>query len=96
MRVKVESTGGFAGQAVTVALYDTEDMPDEQAREVEDAVSALSDAGAGGDLGEVGADLPAYRVTVEGAASVAPLVYEVQGDPSPAASSPLATLLAGP
>ncbi|WP_030174603.1 protealysin inhibitor emfourin [Spirillospora albida] len=96
MRVKVESTGGLAGREVTVALYDTEDMPAEQAKQVEDAVSALGEASADGALGEIGADLPAYRVTVLDVPSAAPTVYEVQGDPSERAGSPLTTLLSGP
>jgi hypothetical protein len=58
-------------------------------------VDALAAAHARGGAGEIGADLPGYRVTVDdpdGAA--APRVYEVRGDPSE--PSPLGVLLDGP
>ncbi|MGH3239972.1 MAG: protealysin inhibitor emfourin [Spirillospora sp.] len=65
MRVKVESTGGFAGRDTVVALYDTADLPTGRAGRVREAVGALAAARARGEEGEIGADLPAYRITVE-------------------------------
>ncbi|TDD80771.1 protealysin inhibitor emfourin [Actinomadura rubrisoli] len=111
MRVKVESTGGFTGREVVVALYDTAELPAGPAARIRDAVDDLAAAHARGDTGEVGADLPSYRITVdagddavdagtaggrEGAAAAGPRVYEVRGDPSADVESPLATLLTGP
>lgn len=84
MHVKVESTGGFAGIERTVAEYDTFHLPADQARAVRDAVASIAAADA---PGEVGADMMAYRVTVDG-----DHVQTVPGDPGDLAK-PLATLL---
>ncbi|NDU74467.1 hypothetical protein GWI34_17775 [Actinomadura sp. DSM 109109] len=102
MRVTVESTGGFSGQSSVVAQYDTAALPPGQAGRVREAVDALASAHARGDQGEVGADLPAYRITVSGdgdeafGAEGGPRVYEVRGDPTSGAASVLRTLLSGP
>lgn len=108
MRVKIESTGGFAGREVMVALYDTADLPAEQAERVRAAVEELASAR---EPEEVGADLPAYRITIDAdesdstdetggtdeAGVSAPRVFEVRGDPAgPPLTSSLATLLQGP
>lgn len=95
MRVTVESTGGFTGRAVVVARYDVSGLPAGRAERVRRAVDALAAAHARGGAGEIGADLPGYRVTVDdpdGAA--APRVYEVRGDPSE--PSPIGVLLDEP
>ncbi|MFC6884369.1 protealysin inhibitor emfourin [Actinomadura yumaensis] len=60
--MKIESTGGFAGREVMVALYDTADLPAEQAERVRAAVEELASAR---EPEEVGADLPAYRITID-------------------------------
>ncbi|MGP4024776.1 hypothetical protein [Actinomadura sp. 3N407] len=111
MRVKIESTGGFTGRQAVVALYDTAALPAGSAVRIREAVNALAAAQARGDEGEVGADLPAYRITVyEGAGGSAgggdpadaggageeTRVYEVRGDPTTGVKSVLGTLLAGP
>ncbi|MFI0485505.1 protealysin inhibitor emfourin [Actinomadura sp. 9N215] len=105
MRVKIESTGGFAGRTTVVAQYDTADLPAGRAGRVRAAVDALAAAQARGDEGEIGADLPAYRITVqeqdEGAgagegAAEGTRVYEVRGDPTAGVSSVLGILLQGP
>ncbi|MEU6721364.1 protealysin inhibitor emfourin [Nonomuraea sp. NPDC046802] len=64
MRVKIERAGGFAGIEQTVAVYDTDDLPERQAAKVYDALAAIEFAAARGELGEVGADLMIYRITV--------------------------------
>lgn len=92
MRVKIESTGGFTGRNAVVALYDTDALSAGRAGRVRDAVDAL--AAAQGEGGEIGADLPAYRVTVD-EAGAEPRVFEVRGDPA-GASSVLGALLQGP
>jgi hypothetical protein len=93
MRVTVESTGGFTGRAVVVARYDTSGLPAGRAERVRRAVDALAAAHARGDTGEIGADLPGYRVTVDDpdGGAEAPRVYEVRGDPSE--PSPIGVLL---
>ncbi|TDE32928.1 protealysin inhibitor emfourin [Actinomadura sp. 6K520] len=98
MRVKVESTGGFTGREDVVALYDTAALPSGTAGRIRDAVAALDTAQARGDQGEVGADLPAYRITVSEDSGVREetRVYEVRGDPTADGSPALRTLLAGP
>ncbi|XRQ05955.1 protealysin inhibitor emfourin [Actinomadura welshii] len=99
MRVKVESTGGFTGRTAVVARYDTAELPEGQAGRIRAAVDALAAAQARGGEGEVGADLPGYRVTVsEGAGGVREEthVYEVRGDPAAGVPPALGTLLAGP
>ncbi|MFA1549055.1 protealysin inhibitor emfourin [Actinomadura chokoriensis] len=95
MRVKVESTGGFTGRTALVALYDTAALPAGRAERVRDAVDALAAAEARGEPGEIGADLPAYRVTVDEAGEP-PRVYEVRGDPTAGVTSVLGVLLQGP
>ncbi|MEU8800494.1 protealysin inhibitor emfourin [Spirillospora sp. NPDC048819] len=104
MRVKIESTGGFTGRQAVVALYDTAALPAGPAVRIREAVDALAAAQARGDEGEVGADLPAYRITVSeggdasgaGGAGEETRVYEVRGDPATGVASVLGTLLAGP
>jgi hypothetical protein len=97
MRVKVESTGGFTGRETVVALYDTADLPAGDAGRIREAVHALAAAHARGERGEIGADLPAYRVTVSGEDTGGePRVYEVRGDPTAGRTSALGTLLEGP
>ncbi|TYK43211.1 protealysin inhibitor emfourin [Actinomadura decatromicini] len=97
MRVKVESTGGFTGRDTVVAQYDTADLPAARAGRVRAAVDALAAARERGDEGEIGADLPAYRITVSGAdAAGEPRVYEVRGDPTAGAPSVLGDLLPEP
>jgi hypothetical protein len=95
MRVTIESTGGFTGRAVVVARFDTSGLPAGRAERVRRAVEALAAAHARGDTGEVGADLPGYRVTVDDPdGGAAPRVYEVRGDPSE--PSPITVLLDAP
>ncbi|TDD31533.1 hypothetical protein E1287_25970 [Actinomadura sp. KC06] len=94
MRVKIESTGGFAGRDTVVAQYDTADLPAGRAGRVQEAVGALAAAQARGGEGEIGADLPAYRITVRDEEETR--VYEVRGDPTVGDSSVLGTLLQGP
>ncbi|MGI5165174.1 protealysin inhibitor emfourin [Spirillospora sp. CA-253888] len=95
MRVKIESTGGFAGREMMVAKYDTDDLPKDQAERIEEAVRALADADASGEPGEIGADLPSYRVTV-GDPDDGPRVFEVCGEPGSNVDAPLSRLLQGP
>lgn len=95
MRVKIESTGGFTGRNAVVALYDTTSLPEGRAERIRDAVDALAVAQARGEPGEVGTDLPAYRITVDEAGE-APRVYEVRGDPAGGVTSVLGALLQGP
>lgn len=90
MRVMIERTGGFAGLQETVAAYDTEDLPEQEAAKVYDAVAALRAATARGEPSEVGADLMTYRITVgDGPGQV----YTVPEEPSPGLADPLAALL---
>ena len=102
MRVTIESTGGFTGYSAVVAQYDTETLPAGQADRVRDAVGALAAEHARGGPGEIGADLPAYRITVTGdgaeefGAGGEARVYEVRGDPTAGVASVLGTLLVGP
>ena len=93
MRVKIESIGGFTGREVMVAEYETDDLPERECARVLDAVEKLDAARAAGGTGEVGADLPGYRVTV---GDGSPRIFEVYGDPSEELSGPLAVLLQGP
>ncbi|MFI0447686.1 protealysin inhibitor emfourin [Actinomadura sp. 6N118] len=95
MRVKIESTGGFAGDQVMVALYDTDELPKDQADKVREAVDALAAAEESGEPGEIGADLPAYRVTV-GDVGGDQRVFEVVGTHPDAVDGPLTVLLRGP
>ncbi|TDD66687.1 hypothetical protein E1293_38895 [Actinomadura darangshiensis] len=97
MRVKIESTGGFTGRNTVVALYDTAGLPAGHAGRIREAVDALAAAQARGEPGEIGADLPAYRITVsDEGADGEPHVYEVRGDPAAGGASVLGTLLEGP
>ncbi|GAA2289854.1 protealysin inhibitor emfourin [Actinomadura sp. NPDC048955] len=102
MRVTIESTGGFSGHSTVVARYDTAALPAGQAGRVREAVDALAAAHARGEPGEIGADLPAYRITVSGdgaeeyGAAGEPRVYEIRGDPTAGVASVLGTLLEGP
>ncbi|GAA1810873.1 protealysin inhibitor emfourin [Actinomadura chokoriensis] len=102
MRVKIESTGGFTGRNAVVALYDTSALPAGRAGRIREAVDALAAAQArggpdeaGGGPGEIGADLPAYRITVDETGEE-PRVFEVRGDPTTGAASVLGALLRGP
>ncbi|GAA2634470.1 protealysin inhibitor emfourin [Actinomadura fulvescens] len=95
MRVKIESTGGFAGDQVMVALYDTGELPKEEADRLREAVAALAAADESGEPGEIGADLPAYRVTV-GELDGDQRVFEVVGTHPDAVDGPLTVLLRGP
>ncbi|WP_067489334.1 protealysin inhibitor emfourin [Actinomadura hibisca] len=95
MRVKIESTGGFAGREMMVAKYDTDDLPKDQAERIEEAVRTLADADASGEPGEIGADLPSYRVTI-GDPDGDPKVFEVCGEPDADVNAPLTRLLQGP
>lgn len=95
MRVRVESTGGFTGRSTVVALYDTAALPAGTAGRVREAVDALAAARARGEPGEIGADLPAYRITVDEPGEES-RVYEVRGEPAAGVTSALGILLAGP
>ncbi|MFI6741039.1 protealysin inhibitor emfourin [Nonomuraea sp. NPDC050451] len=90
MRVKIERTGGFAGIKEAVAEYDTDDLPEQEAAKVYEALSAIDAATAEGESGEVGADLMNYRITVGNGAG---RVYTVSDDPSSKVADPLAVLL---
>jgi hypothetical protein len=93
MRVKVESVGGFTGEATVVALYETTELPDTEAARVQDAVESLTAALARGPAGEIGADLPGHRVTVSDSGDATPRVLEVRGQPPADLETPLKTLL---
>ncbi|MFG2002586.1 protealysin inhibitor emfourin [Spirillospora sp. NPDC048911] len=95
MRVKIESTGGFAGDQVMVAMYDTDDLPGHDADRIREAVDALAAAKESGEPGEIGADLPAYRVTI-GDVDGDQRVFEVEGAHPDALDEPLTVLLRGP
>ncbi|MEQ4722195.1 protealysin inhibitor emfourin [Nonomuraea sp. B19D2] len=89
MRVKIERTGGFAGIEETVAAYDTDDLPEQEAAKVYDALTAI-EATAAQEPAEVGADLMTYRITVgDGPGKV----YTVSEEPSPSLAGPLTALL---
>jgi len=96
MRVKIESTGGFAGQDVMVAQYETDELTAAQADRIHRAVDELAESRKRGEPDEIGADLPAYRITVGGPDDPDARVFEVKGDPSEALNAPLNTLLQGP
>ncbi|NEA23557.1 protealysin inhibitor emfourin [Actinomadura bangladeshensis] len=95
MRVKIESTGGFTGRNAVVALYDTSALPAGRAGRIREAVDALAAAQTRGGPDEVGADLPAYRITVDETGEE-PRVFEVRGDPTTGVTSVLGALLQGP
>ncbi|MFG1704137.1 protealysin inhibitor emfourin [Nonomuraea sp. M3C6] len=93
MRVRIERTGGFAGIEETVAVYDTDDLSEQEAAKVYDALAAIEAATARGEASEVGADLMTYRITVgDGPGKV----YTVSEEPSPRLAKPLAVLLRQP
>ncbi|NKZ05818.1 protealysin inhibitor emfourin [Actinomadura latina] len=95
MRVKIESAGGFTGRNTVVALYDTAALPAGRAGRIRAAVDALAAAQERGEPDEIGADLPAYRVTVD-EPDEEPRVFEVRGDPTAGVGSVLGALLHGP
>ncbi|CNG05518.1 Uncharacterised protein [Mycobacterium tuberculosis] len=80
-------------------LYDTSALPAGRAGRIREAVDALDAArargGPDGGPGEVGADLPAYRITVDETGEE-PRVFEVRGDPAAGVTSVLGALLQGP
>jgi hypothetical protein len=90
MRVTIERTGGIAGIEETVAAYDTDDLPEQEVAKVRDALAAIEAATAQGEIGEVGADLMTYRITVGDGGG---RVYMVSDEPSPRLTDPLAVLL---
>ncbi|MFI7130630.1 protealysin inhibitor emfourin [Nonomuraea sp. NPDC050153] len=92
MRVKIERTGGFAGIEETVTEYDTDDLPEQEAAKVYEALSAIDAATAEGGSGEIGADLMIYRITVGDGPG---RVYTVSDDPESKTVDPLAVLLRG-
>ncbi|MBO2452126.1 hypothetical protein J4573_33910 [Actinomadura barringtoniae] len=96
MRVKIESTGGFAGRDVMVAQYDTDELTAAQADRIHRAVDELAGSKERGEPDEIGADLPAYRITVGGPDDPDARVFEVKGDPGEALNAPLNALLQGP
>lgn len=93
MHVKIERTGGHAGVLETVTEYDTDDLPEEEAAEIHDAlamVAAAWDHGGVGGIGDAGDDLTAYRITVNDN----PLqVYLVPEESSPGLMDPMSVLL---
>ncbi|MEU5883738.1 protealysin inhibitor emfourin [Spirillospora sp. NPDC047279] len=95
MQVKIESTGGFAGDQVMVAMYDTADLSEPEAKKIRHAVESLSVAEEAARPGEIGADLPAYRITVDGPDGEH-RVFDVEGEHPPALDEPLTILLRGP
>ncbi|MFB4313483.1 hypothetical protein [Actinomadura sp. 21ATH] len=92
--VTVERIGGLTGRATVVARYGTADLPEPEAARIRAAVESLAAARERGAAGEIGADLPGYRVSVGGQGDAAPRVFEVRGDPSADLGGPLKTLLA--
>jgi hypothetical protein len=93
--VMVERIGGLSGEVTVVARYETADLPEPEAARIRAAVRELATArerGAAGEIGEIGADLPGYRVSVGGEGG-APRVFEVRGDPSADLGGPLDVLL---
>ncbi|GAA2450892.1 hypothetical protein GCM10010191_81170 [Actinomadura vinacea] len=98
MRVTVERVGGFAGGATVVADYDTAELPEKEAARVREAVESFSEARVRGPMGEIGADLPGYRISVSEPGGAAPDVFDIRGDPSAegaALQDPLDVLLRG-
>ncbi|MFI0357695.1 hypothetical protein [Actinomadura sp. 9N407] len=89
----VERVGGLTGQVSVVASYETADLPGPEAARVRAAVEELAAARERGAAGEVGADLPGYRVSVGGKGDAALRVFEVRGDPSADLGGPLDVLL---
>ena len=92
MRVTVERMGGLSGETAMVAQYETAHLPEPDAARVVAAVDSLAAAHARGEAEEIGADLPAYRITVDWPGDAAPRVFEFRGDPS---TGPLEALLHG-
>ncbi|MEU4223967.1 protealysin inhibitor emfourin [Nonomuraea sp. NPDC026600] len=90
MRVTIERTGGFAGIVEPVAVYDVDDLSEQEAAKVYDSLAAIEAATAQGEPGEVGADLMTYRITVGDGPG---RVYTVPDEPSPRLAKPLAVLL---
>ena len=90
MHVMIERTGGFAGIEEVVANYDTDDLSQQEAAKVHDALAAIAAAQADGDRGEVGADLMTYRII---AGDGPERVYTMPQEPSPKLADPLAVLL---
>jgi hypothetical protein len=90
MRVTIDSVGGLAGGVRTVADYDTADLSPAEAAAVVEAVTAIESATARGEAGEIGADLPGYRVVVDGPDGRA---YDLVGELPPTLQEPLTVLL---
>ena len=90
MRVRIERTGGFAGVTEPVAEYDTDDLPQDEASAVRDAVAALAAATARGETGEIGADLMTYKITV---GEDSERIYAISGEPPQGLAGPLTVLL---
>lgn len=65
-RIRVVQSGGFAG-TVTLADVDRATLDPERARTLDQICGELSAASGADRGGEVGADLPEYRVEIEGA-----------------------------
>lgn len=59
MRVRIEQSGGLAGITQRLGTIDTESLPLDRARAVEQAVAQLA-----GEPEEIGADIPTYHVIV--------------------------------
>lgn len=87
MRITIESTGGLSGGEQVLAAYDSDDLPASEAGPVHRAAVAIATVAAGGRAGEVGADLPTYRITIDDQ------TYELSGDLPPELSGPLEVLL---
>ncbi|MCP2335518.1 hypothetical protein [Actinomadura rupiterrae] len=93
MRIRIESVGGFAGTSVPVADYDTGELPADRAGRVRAAVARLAAVeDAGGELGEIGADLPGYRI-VTGEPGAGERAFEIRGEPHESIADPLVVLL---
>jgi hypothetical protein len=90
MRVTIDSVGGLAGMARTVADYDTADLPPAEAAAVVEALTAIEAATARGESGEIGADLPGYRIVVDEPDA---RVYELMGELPSVLQEPLTVLL---
>jgi hypothetical protein len=90
MRITIESIGGLSGAERVIATYDTDDLPANESGPVHRAAVAIAAVAAGGRAGEVGADLPGYRVTIGDQR------YELWGDLPPELSGPLDVLLRRP
>lgn len=94
MRVKIERASGLAGVGELVAEYDTDDLPEEEAAEIHDALAMVAAAWGHGGVGEIGDtgtdDLMAYRITVDDN----PLqVYLVPEETTPSLMDPMSVLL---